>query len=246
MSTAPNFIQSSMAHAGPNLGILATLYFVLFNAGLYPVTAMAGKPHWPGPWEPGSVIVPYFQTHAVEVLTCLFLQLGATICLGLFTASAVSRMQYLGVRSAGPWIALFGGFLTVFNGMAASLIVWTMIQPAVVQAPSVLLGLYYLSFALGGPGFSIPMGLLMAGISVPAAFLKLLPRWVIVLGLLLPVAGELSWFHLVSPQMLFLIPLTRFPGFVWLIAVGFALPKRPRTAVADEDPKAEMSLGSAG
>jgi hypothetical protein len=24
---------------------------------------------------------------------------------------------------------------------------------------------------------------------------------------------------------LFLIPLTRFPGFIWLIAAGFALPK---------------------
>ena len=234
MSTASNAIQSSVAHAGPNLGVLAILYFVLFNAGLYPVTAMAGKTHWPGPWEPPNVIVPYFQTHAADALTCLFLQLGATICLGLFTASAVSRMQYLGVRSAGPWIALFGGFLTVFNGVAASLIVWTMIQPAVVQAPSVLLGLYYLSFALGGPGFSIPMGLLMAGISVPAAILKLLPRWIIVLGLLLAVAGELSWFHLISPQMLFLIPVTRFPGFVWLIAVGFALPKRPRTDFAAE------------
>jgi hypothetical protein len=214
--------------------MLAILYFVLFNAGLYPVTAMAGKPYWPGPWEPGSVIVPYFQTHTAQVLTCLFLQLGATICLGLFTASAVSRMQYLGVRSAGPWIALFGGFLTVFNGVAASLIVWTMIQPAVVQAPSVLLGLYYLSYALGGPGFSIPMDLLIAGISVPAAFLKLLPRWIVVLGLLLAVAGELSWFNLISLQMLFLIPLTRFPGFIWLIAVGFALPKRTRAALAPE------------
>ena len=214
--------------------MLAILYFVLFNAGLYPVTAMAGKPYWPGPWEPGSVIVPYFQTHTAQVLTCLFLQLGATICLGLFTASAVSRMQYLGVRSAGPWIALFGGFLTVFNGVAASLIVWTMIQPAVVQAPSVLLGLYYLSYALGGPGFSIPMDLLIAGISVPAAFLKLLPSWIVVLGLLLAVAGELSWFNLISLQMLFLIPLTRFPGFIWLIAVGFALPKRTRAALAPE------------
>lgn len=232
MSTTSTPITSSPSHAGPNLGMLAILYFVLFNAGLYPVTAMAGKPYWPGPWEPGSVIVPYFQTHTTQVLTCLFLQFGATICLGLFTASAVSRMRYLGIRSAGPWIALFGGFLTVFNGVAASLMVWTMIQPAVVQAPSVLLGLYYLSYAFGGPGFSIPMGLLMAGISIPAAFLKLLPRWIVVLGLLLAVAGELSWFNFISPQMLFLIPLTRFPGFIWLIAVGFALPKRPRVALA--------------
>lgn len=30
-------------------------------------------------------------------------------------------------------------------------------------------------------------------------------------------------FSLIVPQALFLIPLTRFPGFVWLIAAGFKL-----------------------
>ncbi len=223
-------IPAAQRFAGPHLGLLAILYTVLFNAGLYPVTAMAGKPYWPGPWEPASVIVPYFQTHAKPVLTCLFLQFGATICLGLFSAVIVSQLRFLRVRSAGPWIALFGGFLTVFDGVAASLIVWTMIHPGVAQNPPVLLGLYYLSYAFGGPGFSIPMGLFMAGVSVPAAFMRLLPKWIVVLGLVLAVAGELSWFHLISPAMLFLIPLTRFPGFIWLIAAGFALPRTLSTS----------------
>ena len=31
--------------------------------------------------------------------------------------------------------------------------------------------------------------------------------------------------NLVFPQVLFLIPLVRFPGFIWLIATGFLLPK---------------------
>ena len=70
------------------------------------------------------------------------------------------------------------------------------------------------------------MGLLLAGVSVTAAFMKLLPRWIIVLGLILAVAGELSWLHLAFfPKLLFLIPLVRFPGFIWLVAVGFSLPK---------------------
>jgi hypothetical protein len=69
------------------------------------------------------------------------------------------------------------------------------------------------------------MGLMMAGISVPAAFMRLLPKWIVVFGLALATAGELSWFHLISPAMLFLVPLVRFPGFIWLIAFGFALPR---------------------
>jgi hypothetical protein len=214
--------------------MLAILYTVLFNAGLYPVTQLAGLPYWPGPWEPASVIVPYFQTHHTQVLTCVFLQLGATICLGLFCTVTVSRLQFLGVRAAGPWIALLGGFLTVFNGIAAGLTTWAMIHPSVVQNPGVLLGFYYLSYAFGGPGFSIPMGLFMAGVCVPAAFMKLLPKWIVAFGLVLALAGELSWFHLISPRMLFLIPLVRFPGFIWLIAVGFALPKKRIAAPSRE------------
>lgn len=213
-------------HRGPHPGALAIIYTLLFNAGLYPVTFLAGKPAWPGPWEPASVIVLYFQTHARPVLTCLFLQCGAAVVLGIFTATMVSRLQFLGVRAAGTWIALFGGFLTVFNGMASSFTTWTMIHAAVAQYPSVLLALYYLSFAFGGPGFSIPMGLLIAGIAVPAAFMRLLPKWMIAFGLFPAVAGELSWFHLIIPKAVFLIPLVRFPGFVWLIAAGFLLPKR--------------------
>ena len=77
------------------------------------------------------------------------------------------------------------------------------------------------------------MGLLIAGISIPAAFLKLLPKWIVVFCLLLAVGDELSWFNLVFPQVLFLIPLVRFPGFIWLMATGFALPKTSaRTASA--------------
>ena len=122
--------------------------------------------------------------------------------------------------------------MTVFNGLAAALMMWTLIHPAVVQNPPALMALYYLAYALGGPGFSIPMGLLMAGVSVAAAFMKLLPKWIVVLGLVLAVAGELSWLHLISPAMLFLIPLTRFPGFIWIVAVGIALPRTRANAVA--------------
>ena len=219
-------------HAGPPLWLLASLYVLLFNIGLFPVTAMGGLPYWPGPWESASVIVSYFQHYASRVLFCLFLQTGATICLGLFTATVVSRLHFLGVRAAGVHIALLGGLLTVFDGMAAMFATWTMIHPSVVQTPSVLLALYYFAFALGGPGFSVPMGLLMAGVSVTSAFKRLLPTWIVVLGLVLAAAGELSVFHLVNAKFLFLIPLTRFPGFIWIVAVGFAMP-RARVAASN-------------
>ena len=228
-STSPHtVVATTVKHAGPPLWLLAVLYTVLFNAGLFPVTMFGGLPYWPGPWESAPVIVSYFQNHADKVLTCIFLQTGATICLGLFTATIVSRLQFLGIRAAGVYIALFGGFLTVFNSMASAFATWTLIRPIIAQTPSSVLALNYLSYAFGGPGFSVPMGLLMAGISVSAGLRKMIPRWIMILGLVLAACGELSYFHLISPKLLFLIPLTRFPGFIWIIAVAFALPNSRR------------------
>ena len=217
-------------HAGPHLGMLAIVYTVLFNAGLAAVSAFGipfgvRQPWWPGPWESTDVIASYFHTHPANALICVFLQTGALIPLGIYAATIVSRLRFLGIKAAGPNIALFGGFMTVFNGIAAGFTVWAMIHPGVTNDVALTTALYYLSYAFGGPGFSIPMGLLIAGVSIPAAFNKLLPKWLIAFGLLLAVAGELSWLNLIFPKALFLIPLVRFPGFIWLIATGFMLPK---------------------
>jgi hypothetical protein len=216
---------SNNKHAGPNPGIVAIVYTLLFNAGLYFVISFTGGPHFPGPWESSETIAAYFQDHSRAVLACAFLQFGAAIPLGIFAATMVSRLQFLGVRVAGAHIALFGGLMTAFNMAASALVLWVMAYPGIAQDPAVLRALYYLTFALGGVGFSVPIGLLIAGLSIPAAFFKLLPKWLVVFGLVLAIIGELSVLSLVVPNALFLIPLTRFPAFIWLIAAGFALRK---------------------
>src|SRR5438552_15267287 len=143
---------------------------------------------------------------------CAFLQFGAAIPLGIFTATMVSRLQFLGVRAAGPYIALFGGLMTAFNIAVSALMLWVMAYPGIARETTVLRALYYLVFSIGGVGFSVPMGILIAGLSVPAAILKLLPKWLVVSGLSLGIVGELSALSLIIPQALFLIPLTRFPS----------------------------------
>ena len=224
-----SILSTTLPHRGPHLGALAIVYTVLFNAGLTAVSAFGipfgvRPPWWPGPWEPPDVIVSYFHTHPMNVLICIFLQIGALVPLGIFTATVVSRLRFLGITAAGPNIALFGGFLTVVDGFAAGFTIWAMIHPGITQDMTVTTALYYLSYGFGGPGFSVPMGLLMAGVCIPALFARLLPKWIVALGLVLALAGELSWLNLVLPQALFLIPLVRFLGFIWLIAVGFTLP----------------------
>ncbi len=225
-------------HRGPHPGGLAIVYMILFLAGLYPVVTFTNGAHFPGPWEPGQVIASYFQAHPLPVLLCAFLQFGAAIPLGIYSATMVSRLRFLGVRAAGPYIALFGGFATAFDIMASSHVLWVMVRPGIAQDAALLQGLYFLSFGFGGVGFSVPMGLLIAGVAVSAGFRRLLPKWMVIAGLVLAACGELSWLNLVVPQAVFLIPLTRFPGFVWLILAGFMLPgttaHRVRLAEAPE------------
>jgi hypothetical protein len=227
MNSFPNSNANFAKHASPPLGIVAIVYMVLFLAGLYQVTSFSGSPYFPGPWESPDVIAAFFAARPHSAMVCAFFQFSAAIPLGIFTASVVSRLQFLGVRAAGVHIAAFGGWLTAFNIAAASCVLWAMCHPGSVHDTSLLNGLYYLAYALGGPGFSLPFGLLLAGISIPAAFRRLLPKWLIVAGLILAVTGGLSALDLVFPQMLPLIPLTRFPGFIWLIIAGFLLPLCP-------------------
>ena len=217
---------AAQRHPGPPPGIVALIYTVLFLVGLYPVTPFGGKPAFPQPSESLNNIAAFFQLRSSAVLFCAALQFGAAIPLGIFTATVVSRLRFLGVRAAGAYIALFGGFATAFNMMAAGSVIWVMSYPGIAQEPLLVQALYRLGFALGGPGFSVPFGLLVAGVSVTAGFSKLLPKWIVLPGLVLAVAGLSSWFVILFPKLMFLIPLTRFPGFIWLIAAGFALPDK--------------------
>ena len=216
-------------HAGPAPGLVAVACAFVFGAGLLLVSPLGGKGSFPGPGEPLNVMLAFFQTRTPSVRLFGALQFGAAIPLGIFTATIVSRLRFLGIRAAGAFIALFGGFAAAFGMIAAGSVIWVMGSSVVTQSATLLQALYDLAFVLGGPGFTVSLGLLMAGVSVTAGFGRLLPRWIVVLGLALAVVAELSWLVLVFPKALFLLPLTRFPGFAWLIAAGFALPNSVRS-----------------
>ncbi len=222
--TKPDTKPPTQRHASPPLGILAIVLTVLFCAGLYPVTPLDGTPSFPTPFDSAQTIAAFFQLRPTAAQFCAFLQFGAAIPLGIFTATIVSRLQFLGVRAAGIHIALFGGLAAAFAEASSALGLWAIAHPGVALDAALTRALYLFFFALGGPGYSVPMGLLIAGVSVVTYFTRFVPRWISIFGLVLAVCGELSWLSLEFPQAMALIPLTRFPGFVWMIAVGFALP----------------------
>jgi hypothetical protein len=83
-----------------------------------------------------------------------------------------------------------------------------------------------LTFATGGVANVSAMGLLLARVSVPSLVFNLMPRWICWLGLAVAAIAELSVISMIVPAALFLLPLARFPAFLWMIATGFAMPKQ--------------------
>lgn len=213
---------SSQRHAGPPLWLPAIIYALLFCGGLYALTASARA--FPWPWESQAGIAAFFRERASAAMTGGALHFGAAIPLGIYTATVVSRLRFLGIEAAGPNIAMFGGFAAAMTVLLEGSLLWTLSFPGIADNDSLAHALYRIQFALGGPGFSVPFGLLVAGVALSGGLAGLLPKWLFYPGLLIGALGALSWLNLLLPQALFLIPFVRFPGFVWLILVGFVLP----------------------
>ena len=81
--------------------------------------------------------------------------------------------------------------------------------------------------------------LLVAGIAVPALILGFVPRWLAWVGLIIAALSELSFLSLALEPLQFLLPIGRFSGLAWLVAVtvGFMLP-RNRAAANRREPRA--------
>jgi hypothetical protein len=216
-------------HAGPPLLPVAVVHVLLFMAGLLAVTAFAGGDRFPSPFEPEEVIRHFFSVHAAQVHVQAFLLFGAAIPLGIFTATTVSRLQFLGVRAAGELIALYGGFGASLALAVSGVGSWTLsILGARAVSGNLIQALHLLTFAAGGPAAVVFLGLFVAGVSVSGGLARLIPRWVAWLGVVVALIAELSSLVLLFPGVAPLLPLARFPGLVWLIAVGASLPKSRR------------------
>jgi hypothetical protein len=72
----------------------------------------------------------------------------------------------------------------------------------------------------------VALGLLVAGVAVPALIIGLLPRPLAWAGLAIAIAAELSSLALLTPDLAILVPIGRFPALIWLVVAGVLLPRR--------------------
>jgi hypothetical protein len=227
---ATNYRSPRVAQGGPPLGILGVVFTALFLIGLILATALAGRTY-PSPFVPDDVVLRYFADQHTAVRISGFFQFAAAVPLSIYAATASARLHNLGVRAPGATIALVGGVIAAAMQALSGLVSWALAQPAVSGDGTLVRALNYLGFAVGGPATVVFLGLLLAGVAVPGLLVGLLPRWLALAGLVLAAIAELSTLTLLLDGAAFLLPIARFLGFAWLIAVGFLLPQsRPRRA----------------
>jgi hypothetical protein len=243
--------HSEQSHAGPPLLLLASVYVALFAASIAIPAVIRHGASYVNPYDTTEHIQRFFAESPLAVRVGGFFIFGSAVPLGLFSATIVSRLRFLGVRAAGTYIALFGGFMAPAALVVCGLLIWVLSIPEVAGSVSAVRAIHFLSFLTGGVAFAVGFGLLAAGVSVTSLFTKLLSRGTAIFGLIIAAAGEFSTLSLLTnspsalvplggavawfPNPAFLLPVTRFGGFIWLFTVALTLPKKRNEEVQRDD-----------
>ena len=207
-----------LRHPGVVLVALTVLYIALLKAGGSNVRIAFRVPH-------DAAIAPtYVIQHSWAIRWGSFCEFASAIPLGIFIAVCIGRLRFLGVRGASEQIAALGGIATPLTLAGSALATWSLTRPGVAAAPGAVEALQSIGFDGGGPGFAVFLGLFIAGVSIAAGVHKLIPRWVMWLGIVVAAAAELSLLTLLNFTAGYFIPVARFLSIVWMLGVALTLP----------------------
>ena len=182
----------------------------------------------PRPDAPAADVLAYTREHAASMRLGAFLALASAVPLAIVAAIAYRRLRALGITAPGGAIALVGGTVAAVCTALSGLIGWA--GSRVGDDAEVAAVLRDLVFVVGGVGFVPFLGLLIAGIAVPMLVLDI-NRPVAIAGVVLAVVAEASTLTTLTMATAFTLPVGRFGGIVWLLAVSLLLPAtRPRRA----------------
>ena len=205
-------------HAGPSLLVLTLVYVALLIAGGANLRTAFHVPH------DSAIAAAFVAQHSRAIRWGSFCEFGSAIPLGIFMAVSISRLRFLGIRAAGEQIAALGGIATPIMLSGSAMATWSLTRPGVAAAPGAVEALQSIGFGGGGPGFAVFLGLFVAGVSVSAGLYKLIPRWLMWLGIVVAAAGELSSLTLLTFTAGYFIPVARFLSIVWMFGLALKLP----------------------
>jgi hypothetical protein len=216
-------MKSTSRFRGPSLLLLATVHLLIFASGLVAASVLRHGAHFATPFASAEELRAFLALSPAAVRVSNFFLFGSAIPFGIFAVTTVSRLRFLGVRAAGINITLLGGLIATIALILSGSVGWILSVPEVVASAPTVKAVSFLNFLFGGVVFAVGFGLLAAGASVTCYFTRLLPRWLVALGMLIALTGEASSLSLVAYPANFFIPITRYLGFIWMFSVAVAL-----------------------
>jgi hypothetical protein len=199
-------------------------YAVLTICGVLIPPAIAGV----RPWTSDAALLEFFQHHPGAAHASAFFTIGAAIPFAVATAVATTRLRTLGLDVPGRIIAQIGGTVAAAMLVLAGVSTLAATRDRVAQSPAAIRALHGITFAAGGPGFVAFAGLLAAGVSVAGLIGRVLPSWLGWGGIAVAAASEAAVLSAAFDGADFLLPIGRFGGLIWLVAVGLVLPATRR------------------
>jgi hypothetical protein len=202
----------------------AVTFAGLFLIGLVGFT-LAGLASYPSPLTATTEeIERYFRDGRDAVRVNALVQLAATVPLVVYGALAATRLRATGDRTAAPVVVAASATLSGACLALSAVTQWAMSRPHTLENGGTLLrALQDLAFAAGGPAHVLFLGVLVAGVCL-AARPRHLPTWITGLGAAAATLSGLSVLTLVFDRAAWVLPVARFPTFVWLLMAAIALP----------------------
>jgi hypothetical protein len=218
-------MKATSRFRGPSLILLATVHILVFVAGLVAAATLRHGASYVTPFAPAEQMRLFFAQSPTAVRVSNFFLFASAVPFGIFAVTVVSRLRFMGVRAAGTNITFLGGLTATIALILSGIMGWVLSVPEVSGSAQVVKAIFFLCFLFGGTVYAVGFGLLAAGVSVTSHFMRLLPRWIVVLGMLLAITGELSSLSLIAYPANFFIPITRYLGLIWMVSVAVALTK---------------------
>ena len=100
-------VPGTEIHKGPSLGVVATITIVLFTLNVAAYQVLTNWTNHPIPTGSPEAAQDYFQRYPWALRISAFLQIGAAITIGIFTATIASQLRFLEVKAVGINIAMF-------------------------------------------------------------------------------------------------------------------------------------------
>src|SRR5215216_2931974 len=125
--------KTGAVHRSPPLSVLAIVYVLLFIAAQVANVLMTSGPQNLNPYNPIDQSQTYYIEYANGIRVFSFFLFASMIPLGLFSATAVSRLLFHRIEVAGVYIALFGGFAAAAFLGISGLSTWALSQPGVAS-----------------------------------------------------------------------------------------------------------------